>query len=297
MGILSNLLKRKSVSAVMCEIQGFQIVYNATTLAECDPDFEPLDNSNSDKPDWFEYWPIRNFLLENSLNESTLYGFLSPRFKQKTGLSGVDVYRFIESSSDADVFTFSPAPCHGAFFLNAFEHGDFFDPGSLELAAAFFERIDAGVDLRNLVNHSGNLVFSNYFFAKPRFWREWMNICNQLFEAAEGGGIGEELREQLTYKTEGGATSIVQRKVFLMERIAPYLLANSKNYVTVNFPIRRMPISDAGRNFHDNIYAMDDLKKRYAGTGEKALLEKYRSEQKRIVSEAWPGIKTASFIK
>jgi len=39
----------------------FQIHYDAASRAALDPDFEPLDNSRSERPDWYEYWPIRQF--------------------------------------------------------------------------------------------------------------------------------------------------------------------------------------------------------------------------------------------
>src|SRR5262245_36882917 len=76
------------------EIRAFQIFYDEGTRALLDRDFEPLDNTRSERPDWFEYWPIRDYLSRNELNESALYGFLSPRFRDKTALTGARVKDF-----------------------------------------------------------------------------------------------------------------------------------------------------------------------------------------------------------
>ena len=64
-----------------------QIFYNAYTEKSLDQGFIPLDNSDNVRPDWREYWPIRKYLINNELNENDLYGFFSPKFKEKTGLS------------------------------------------------------------------------------------------------------------------------------------------------------------------------------------------------------------------
>jgi hypothetical protein len=39
----------------------FQILNHYTSPAELDPGFGVLDNSSNERPDWFEYWPIRKY--------------------------------------------------------------------------------------------------------------------------------------------------------------------------------------------------------------------------------------------
>ena len=73
------------------EVRAFQIFYNEKSRALLDPDFEPLDNLKNERPDWYEYWPIRNYLMQNRLDESAYYGFLSPNFYEKTRLAGSQV--------------------------------------------------------------------------------------------------------------------------------------------------------------------------------------------------------------
>lgn len=296
MGLLTKVLKmgRRTVHSpnpgFMGDVRIFQIAHEGAPMPTDDSLVEVLDNTASARPDWFEYWPIRNFLLSQALDESTVYGFLSPSFCEKTNLDMGQVLRFIESSTDADVYLFSPFPCHGAFFLNVFEHGRFFDPASFGIASRFFAGIDPSVRLDSLVNHSGNLVLSNYFLAKPVFWRAWLRLGEALFEAAEACTAGIGLRSTVGYRKENAAVpTVIERKVFLMERLVCYLLASTQAHRALSFPIEKMPLSAAASAFATEVTAMDRLKRAYALKREQALLEDYRRRQMPIVEQCWPG--------
>jgi|SRR5271155_1851568 len=75
----------------------YQIRYDASQ--EVDHDLLPWDNTANERP-----WTIRTFLRTQPLDENAFYGFLSPRFKSKTNLSGKEVHEFIRRHGDtADV--------------------------------------------------------------------------------------------------------------------------------------------------------------------------------------------------
>ena len=79
---------------------------------------------------------------------------------------------------------------------------------------------------------STQIVFSNYFFAKPAFWRRWLHVNERIFYLCE---------DQSNYATKIGLlnkTSYrdgVQRKVFLMERIASALLVIEPHWQVGNY--------------------------------------------------------------
>src|SRR6202789_3222323 len=93
----------------MHAVQIYQILNHYTPREELDPGFAVLDNSANERPDWYEYWPIRRFLLNEALDENTFYGFLSPKFKLKTGLSAAAVREFILAEPAVDVVLLSPS--------------------------------------------------------------------------------------------------------------------------------------------------------------------------------------------
>jgi hypothetical protein len=206
-----------------------QILNHYTRREELDPGFDVLDNSSNPRPDWFEYWPIREFLRSEALDENAYYGFLSPKFRLKTGLSSAAVRDFIlEGRGAADVVLFSPSIHNSAFFLNVFEHGDAEHPGLKDVAMRLFARLGLACDLDALVSDSRNTVHSNYFIAKPRFWRAWLSINEQLFTIAEtpDDPLGAALRAPAPYR---GALN-VQMKIFVMERVATWLLMTDRSF-------------------------------------------------------------------
>jgi hypothetical protein len=212
----------------MSEIHLYHIAYSPETLRTVAPGYEVLNNLDSGRNDWREYWPIRKFLLETKLDDDSYYGFFSPRFEEKTALSHAQVIEFIQSAGpDTDVFSFSPQADMGAFFLNIFDQQEMFDRGFTAASAAFFEAAGMPLDLASLVMDSRQVIFSNYFVARPAFWREWFVWNEKLFAICEGD---DSSLKQLLVK-ETSYQGAVQRKVFLMERIASVLL-------TVNYKWR-----------------------------------------------------------
>jgi hypothetical protein len=207
----------------------FQILNHYTSRQELDPGFAVLDNSANERPDWYEYWPIRRFLLNEALDEDAFYGFLSPKFELKTSLNFALVRDFILGSDSAtEVVLLSPSIHNSAYYLNVFEHGDAEHPGLKQVAQRLFERLGLPSDLDSLVSDSRNTVHSNYFIAKPRFWRAWLAINEQMFAIAEtpSDALGEALRTPTRYR---GGTH-VQMKIFIMERIATWLLTCDRSF-------------------------------------------------------------------
>jgi hypothetical protein len=201
----------------------YQILNHYTSRQELDPGFGVLDNSANERPDWFEYWPIRRFLLGEALDENAFYGFLSPKFRLKTGLSAAVVRDFIQAPDcAADVILLSPSIHNSAYYWNVFDHGDSEHPGLKNVARQLLERLDIPHDLDALVSDSRNTVHSNYFIAKPRFWRAWLAINEKMYAIAEtsADALGQALRTPTSYR--GGST--VQMKIFIMERMATLLL-------------------------------------------------------------------------
>lgn len=201
-----------------------QILNYYTSPQALDPGFLVLDNRSNERPDWYEYWPIRRFLQREPLEESAFYGFLSPKFELKTNLDSAAVRRLVEDAgAEVDVILLSPSIHNTAHHWNVFDHGDAEHPGLKAIATELFERIGQPTDLDALVTDSRNTVNSNFFLAKPRFWRAWLEVNERLYAIAEDPSdpLGEKLRAPGPYRGRRD----VQMKIFVMERIATWLLA------------------------------------------------------------------------
>jgi hypothetical protein len=217
----------------MHRVHIYQILNHYTPRHELDPGFEVLDNSANERPDWFEYYPIRNFLLAGALDEEAFYGFLSPKFRHKTNLTAAHVHGFIEQGATAatDVCLFSPSIHNSAYYLSVFEHGESEHPGLMRVAERFFESIDPAVKIATLVSDSRNTVHSNYFIARPRFWRAWLEVTERLFVMAESplDPLGRELCTPTSYRGQQN----VQMKIFIMERVATWLLCRDRRFAAL----------------------------------------------------------------
>jgi predicted O-linked N-acetylglucosamine transferase (SPINDLY family) len=210
------------------KVQLLHIAYSQETFEQVSPGMLALDNRQNLRPDWQEYWPIRQFLLNTPLQEDAYYGFFSPRLREKTGLDGQAIRQFVSNlTNDYEIVTFSPQPDFGACFLNVFEQNDFLDPGFRDISQAFLNQLGWAVDLNNLIMDSRQIVFSNFFVAKPSFWRQWLALNEQLFAFCEQGAdspLRQKLLELTHYKNG------VPRKVFLAERIASLMLATQPHW-------------------------------------------------------------------
>lgn len=229
--------------------------------------FEVLDNMSNERPDWYEYWPIRRYLSTNPLEPDTWYGFFSPKFNQKTGLTASKVRKIISefcANGAPDVILFSPQPDMGAFFLNVFEQAEFFDPGFIDAAARIFSSVGIQAPLAQLVMDSRQIVFSNYFVAKRAFWETWFGITEAVFDIAENPM--HELSHLLCYETT--YSSNAQRKTFLIERLASLLLTVQPRWKTAAAnPFNFAWSTSRLREFPQKAYMSDALKVAYRETG------------------------------
>lgn len=211
----------------MTSFNVFQIYYNDASKGALDPGFLPLDNSLNERPDWFEFWSIRNYLNRNQLDADGWYGFLSPRLKQKTGLSASQVHEILRiSDHNADVVLLPFAWEQTSFFKNPFEQGEIFHPGITQLTQSFLDHLQIDIQVRSLITHTANFTFSNFIIARPAYWRKWLYLANHFFELVETGEtpLAKALRGSTSYGSEANQTPM---KIFIQERFPALLIADS----------------------------------------------------------------------
>lgn len=258
-----------------------QIFYSETTKNQNDVGFIQLDNSNNERPDLREFWPIKKFFSQNDLIDSQLYGFFSPKFQDKTGLTSKDVKTFIEMH-DADIYLFSPFFDQSAFQFNIFYQGDSCHPGFMLIAQDFFNTITSA-NLEKMIMDSSNTVFSNYFVAKGSFWKEWLQIAEKIFLITEENNT--DLGNRLNNITEYKSNTSLQHKVFLIERIASFILNTQKWNVKVYDPTK-LPLSQKSLNpFIPEFCVLDALKIAYRNQPFKKYLEEYLRRRSTIAEK------------
>jgi len=262
----------------------YQNFYNEATRQDLVPEFIPLDNTENARPDWAEYWPIRNFLKTQPLIEDDWYGFFSPKFLVKTGLTTEQCLNFIdkEKSHELDVIVFSPYWDVSAFFNNAIKHGNYIHPGLLDTTRRFFELTGSSIDVNQLLTHSQNTAFCNYFIAKPRFWRRWLECNEALFTMAED--TSSEL-----YSALNGLANYLNhvQKVFIMERMATTLLASEPWQVRCYDSFSLKCLEPFLEQFKHDLILCDALKVAYTDTGHTVFYDTY-IRQRNLLTQKFP---------
>jgi hypothetical protein len=126
---------------------------------------------------------------------------------------------------------------------------------------------------------SRQIVFSNYFVAKPPFWREWFVWAESLFAAAEDAS--HPLHELLCQNTSYSENS--PRKVFLLERLASLLLFLRPQYrVAVANPFQFGWSMSKLRERPQDAYINDALKIAYRELGFPEYMDAFRKIRARL---------------
>jgi hypothetical protein len=223
---------------------------------------------------------MREHLLQTPLDDARYYAYFSPKFGQKTGLTAAHCHALLaQLPATADVVLLSPFFDQSAFYLNIFEQAISHHHGLLPVFQAAVARVAPEVRLEALVTDQTNTVFSNFFIARPRFWREWLRINEILFAEAEANAsdLGRGLNSVARY-----AHGPVQAKVFMMERVATLMLATQSGWnVVVRDPLEAPP-EPLFAAWQQELVRMDGLKRHYRQTGDAAALNEFRALQRAI---------------
>ena len=263
----------------------FTIAYNQQIIETVEMGYGILDHTQNERSDWREYWPIRKYLLNNSLNDDAWYGFFSPRFKEKTNISYPQLIAYIqENGGNKEVCTFSPQVDIGAFFQNVYYGGELMSPGFLDASQRVLDRNNVQVDLGSLYMDSRTTVFSNYIVAKPSYWREWLRIGEMIFEVAESGNDLDSLKLKLNEPTVYPGS--VERKVFVIEALASLVLSLNKDLRVHAYDPYKLAWSSQLGQYKEEAVACDALKTAMLENPRSIFKDSFKEISQRILKKA-----------
>lgn len=256
----------------MRNIKIYQVYYDEATKQSLDPYFIPLDNCASPRIDWFEYWPIRTVLLSEKFDDEDYLGFFSPKFKLKTHCTGASVMETV-SNSNVDVLSYSPFFDLSAMFINPFKQGELCHGGLIQVSQEAMDFLGIDIDLNNLVSDQTTTIFSNYFVAKYKIWKEWFYFSERIFE------ICEQSDHPLGKKLCGGTyhrDNNYPMKVFLMERLITVVMEKYNLAAKLCLNIKNAPSGTAkGKYIFDGLVLCDALKGQYKRTMNPVFMDQY----------------------
>lgn len=163
----------------------FQIYYKPELIQHLDPAFTPLSNVDNPHPELRE-WDVWNRHHEGILDQKLDYwGYVSWKFKDKTNLTGQQVFDFINANPGHDVYLFNPCIINEAVFANSWEQGDIHHPNISAIGNKFLQKLGYDVDVKSMVLDRDKTVFANYVVGNRDFWVRFMDFSRKLFSVAE----------------------------------------------------------------------------------------------------------------
>ena len=247
----------------------FQIYYKPESVDQLDPAFIPLDNTANPRPELREWynWDQQH---EQRLSENLDYwGYVSWKFKEKTNLSGQQVYDFINNNLGYDVYLFNPCLVNEAVFANSWEQGNLHHPNISDIGNTFFAKLGyQDIDVTSILLDHNTTVFANYVVGNKKFWNKFMEFSRKLFSESDND---PEFRHQVF---GAGLSNYAYDKslpnfTFLIERLIPTFI-ELEGIKSIGYRHTPDTIHDKYHAVINDIMVLSDLKK---------LVNQYNSDE------------------
>lgn len=221
---LEKDLVKRSAASLRAPMRIFQIYFESWQRELLDPAFAGLDNSKSTS-ELYEFDVFTRLAQSEYIRGAELWGAVSWRFTEKTGMSGQDWIKYIEAHPGADVYFCNPVPENDAIFHNLWLQGETSHPQFFSLAQAIFQV--TGLPKEELVSIQSSEMTSvaNYFVATPKFWASYLpwaqtvlSLANKKLPAPVRDLLHQPLADDRGL--HGGATYVP----FVVERLFPVFM-------------------------------------------------------------------------
>lgn len=146
----------------------FQIYYEAWQRDLLDPSFATIDNSQL-KSELEEFLILERLAKSDYVKGAKLWGALSWRFAERTGMKSADWVAAIQADRGKDVYYCDPAPLNEALFHNLWMQGEMAHPNFLAVCAAFFKATKLPTEMMSASCPGSNTRAPIILWARPSF--------------------------------------------------------------------------------------------------------------------------------
>lgn len=165
------------------DVRIFQIYYRPGQESQLDPAFFPYDN-RGDLDLLLEFNVFRKLVADPRVTGADLWGAVSWKFGQKTGLTGTGLLETIRANPGYDVYFCNPHPDTEALYHNLWLQGETSHPEFVWLARQVFQVAGLHVGLIDEIWPSSLFATTNYFVATPAFWHAYLEFVARVVASA-----------------------------------------------------------------------------------------------------------------
>ncbi|WP_151445713.1 hypothetical protein [Lacisediminimonas profundi] len=221
---LEKNLAARPANSLQSPIRIFQIYFEAWQKELLDPAFAALNNSGV-KSEAMEFDVFERLARSEHVKGATLWGALSWRFSEKTGMSGADLIKAVQANPGMDVYYCNPYPHNEALYHNMWTQGETTHPRFLALSRALFQAVGLPEDELSSISTSNSCSAANYFIASPAFWSKYLTFVRKVLTLAERK-LSPEARSLLhsTMADDRGLHRGATYLPFIVERLFPVFM-------------------------------------------------------------------------
>lgn len=235
--------RRKPIS-VRPRFAMFQNVYAEGQEKTIDPAFIPHDGTRNTRTDYREVALFVRMYHAGQHKAAEYTGIVSPKFGDKTRITGADFLRFADRNPGYDVYFINPYPINAYYSFNVWEHGEICHAGLVAIAQDLFDRAGIDCDLAALGRNSHKtLLYCNYWLGNERFWDRYVDLTLRLLHAAEA--LPPRARARL-FALDPDYPDPVPLLPFVFERLFSTLLLLDPSLKACAYPHSRDYILESG---------------------------------------------------
>lgn len=226
----------------------FQIYYESWHLELMDPDFKAFKNTGV-VSEFYEFDVFERIAANRPTHLGDVWGALSWRFGEKTGMTGKDLKAQIAANPNHDIYFCNPYPQNEALYHNMWVQGETTHPQFLQISKAVFEAAGLQVTELDTLMPSQGFSAANYFVGTKRFWDLYIPFIRRIMGLAEHK-LSPAMRALLhsskadRMNAHGGATYVS----FIVERLFPLFLKTAGRKLKAHKLV--LPRREAELNVH-----------------------------------------------
>ena len=232
--------------SVKSPLRIFQIYYESWQRDLLDPSFAALDNSGL-KSELEEFLVLERLAKSEHVKGAKLWGALSWRFTERTGMKSADWVAAIQANRGKDVYFCDPAPVNEALYHNLWLQGEIAHPHFLEVCIAFFKATKLPLETLSAIVPGEQYATANYFVGTPRFWELYLPWVTELFKVANKNMPPKE-RDLMHAKAAEGPHKGMSLMPFILERLFPIFMKTAGK--DLSYKKIALPALDAQLNVH-----------------------------------------------
>lgn len=217
-------------------IGAYELIYEEGQCRLLGESFIPFYAVSVNRPIYRELSAFLEFSKCRQWEIHDISGLFSPKFYEKSGVSGGQFDSFLKTNPGFDLYLFHPFPRERSIASHFLELAELEHPGiTSALRSVWNSLFGRDLPVVDSVNDGYLWCHCNYFLGSRKFWEEYSLFVQNILELMESGCC-DFLLELTPYTLSKTVDSFLPLGVFVFERSLTHFIADRRDQLKiVNF--------------------------------------------------------------